>query len=84
MTMAEMLNAEIVGLCGGRYEHGVARQAYRWGTTGGEVVLGGRKVKVMRPRVRDFAGHEMRPLVYRHFRDEIHYPNEYWVSFWLV
>jgi transposase-like protein len=70
MAMAEMLHEEITALCGGRYEHGLDRQAYRWGATGGEVVLGGRKVKVKRPRVRDFAGQEVLPGVYRYFRNE--------------
>jgi hypothetical protein len=41
MAMAEMLHEKITALCGSRYEHGMDRQAYRWGETGGEVVLGG-------------------------------------------
>lgn len=71
LTMAEMLDEEITALCGGSwYEHGIGCEAYRWGKTGGEVVLGGRKVKVRRQRLRDFTGHEVMPSVYRHFRDE--------------
>ncbi|MBE0433935.1 hypothetical protein IBX73_10795 [candidate division WOR-3 bacterium] len=58
MTMAEMLDEEIAALGGGSwYERGNGRGAYRWGKTGGEVVLGGRKIKVGRQRLRDLAGH---------------------------
>ena len=39
-------------ICGQRYEHQVARQASRAGTVPSEVVLGGRKVALRRPRVR--------------------------------
>jgi len=43
-------------LCGPRYQHGLARSARRAGTAASEVVLGGRKVAVRRPRVRTAAG----------------------------
>ena len=39
-------------ICGQRYAHQVARQASRAGTVPSEVVLGGRKVALRRPRVR--------------------------------
>ena len=39
-------------ICGQRYEHQVARQASRAGTVPSEVVLGGRKVALRRPRGR--------------------------------
>ena len=39
-------------ICGQRYEHQVARQVSRAGTVPSEVVLGGRKVALRRPRVR--------------------------------
>jgi putative transposase len=39
-------------MCGPRYAHDTDRQASRAGTVSSEVVLGGRKVAVRRPRVR--------------------------------
>ena len=35
------------------------RKGHRWGTTRSEIAYHGGKVKVERPRVRDFAGREM-------------------------
>jgi hypothetical protein len=70
MTMAEMLKEEIEAFCGGRYEHRPGRRAYRWGKTNGQVVLGGPKLGVVRPRLRDLAGQEVVLPTYRHFRDE--------------
>ena len=47
-----MLEEDRTALCGSRYAHQPARAASRAGTVPGEVVLGGRKVAVQRPRVR--------------------------------
>ena len=47
-----MLEEDRVALCGPRYAHVADRQASRAGTVSSEVVLGGRKVVVRRPRVR--------------------------------
>ena len=47
-----MLEEDRTALCGPRYAHQPARAASRAGTVPGEVVLGGRKVAVQRPRVR--------------------------------
>ena len=48
-----MLEEDRTALCGPRYAHQPARAASRAGTAApGEVVLGGRKVAVQRPRVR--------------------------------
>ena len=47
-----MLEEDRPALCGPRYAHQPARAASRAGTVPGEVVLGGRKVAVQRPRVR--------------------------------
>ena len=53
-----MLEEDRTALCGPRYVHQAARTASRAGTVPSEVVLGGRKVTVARPRVRA-AGREV-------------------------
>ena len=53
-----MLEEDRTALCGPRYAHQAARTASRAGTVPSEVVLGGRKVTVARPRVRA-AGREV-------------------------
>ena len=47
-----MLEEDRTTLCGPRYAPDAARQASRAGTVPSEVVLGGRKVAIQRPRVR--------------------------------
>jgi len=47
-----MLEEDRTALCGPRYAHQPARAASRAGTVPSDVVLGGRKVAVSRPRVR--------------------------------
>jgi putative transposase len=51
-----MLEEDRTALCGPRYAHEPDRPASRAGTTPSEVVLGGRKVAIQRPRVRTSAG----------------------------
>src|SRR3970040_34832 len=51
-----MLEEDRVALCGARYAHTAERRASRAGTVSSEVVLGGRKVAVRRPRVRTADG----------------------------
>lgn len=51
-----MLEEDRTALCGPRYAHEPDRPASRAGTTPSEVVLGGRKVTIQRPRVRTAAG----------------------------
>ncbi len=51
-----MLEEDRTALCGPRYAHEPDRPASRAGTTPSEVVLGGRKVTIQRPRVRTVAG----------------------------
>lgn len=51
-----MLEEDRTALCGPRYAHEPNRPASRAGTTPSEVVLGGRKVTIQRPRVRTAAG----------------------------
>jgi putative transposase len=47
-----MLEEDRTALCGPRYAHDATRAASRAGTVASEVVLGGRKVPIHRPRVR--------------------------------
>ncbi len=51
-----MLEEDRTAICGPRYAHEPDRPASRAGTTRSEVVLGGRKVAIQRPRVRTAAG----------------------------
>src|SRR5229473_6750697 len=51
-VLQTMLEDDRTTICGQRYQHQVERQASRAGTVPSEVVLGGRKVALRRPRVR--------------------------------
>ena len=51
-----MLEEDRTAICGPRYAHEPERLASRTGTTRSDVVLGGRKVAIQRPRVRTAAG----------------------------
>src|SRR5918994_3006075 len=51
-----MLEEDRTAICGPRYTHEADRRASRAGTTRSEVVLGGRKVAIPRPRVRTADG----------------------------
>src|SRR5262249_27571930 len=51
-VLTTMLEADRTVLCGPRYQHQDERAAGRAGTVPSEVVLGGRKVQIRRPRVR--------------------------------
>ena len=55
-VLQAMFEEDRTALCGPRYQHGLDRSARRAGTAASEVVLGGRKVAVRRPRVRTAAG----------------------------
>jgi transposase-like protein len=57
-VLETMLEEDRTAICGRRYAHMVDRRAVRAGTVSSEVVLGGRKVAVRRPRVRA-DGHEI-------------------------
>jgi transposase-like protein len=69
-VMAAMFASDVEAICGSRYEHRRLREASRWGVAGGEVVLGGKKLRVRRPRVRSLSGKELRLSSYEHFRGE--------------
>src|SRR5438128_1013192 len=51
-VLTAMLEEDRTAICGPRYQHQADRQASRTGTVPSEVVLGGRKVAIRRPRVR--------------------------------
>ena len=63
-----LFEEELVRLCGPRYSRG-EHLAHRWGSQQGEVVLGGRKVKLRRPRVRK-DGEEIVLPVYQELQAE--------------
>jgi transposase-like protein len=56
-------------LCGERYGRRSPEQPRRWGRQPGKLVLGGRRVRVMRPRARQ-AGKELTIPAYAAFQDE--------------
>src|SRR5262245_14743176 len=51
-VLTTMLEEDRTAICGPRYQHQRERPASRAGTVPSEVVLGGRKVAIRRPRVR--------------------------------
>lgn len=57
-VLAAMLEQDREALCGPRYAR-VPRDAHRFGFAEGELALGGRRVRVKRPRVRSRAGREL-------------------------
>jgi transposase-like protein len=57
-----LLEDERTQLCGPRYQHDPSRQAMRSGHAPGELVMGGRKVRVSRPRVRTVDDTQELPL----------------------
>jgi transposase-like protein len=63
------MEAEVGLLCGQRYQHDQA-DLKRWGAQAGSIILGGQKVAIQRPRVRDVArGQEVLLDAYRKFQD---------------
>jgi len=63
-----MLEEDRTAMCGPRYTHRPDREAVRAGTVASEVVLGGRKVAIRRPRVRA-DGHEVPLPTFQTFAD---------------
>jgi putative transposase len=51
-VMAAMFEEDVAGLCGPEGRHNPDRAGYRHGAGAGSVTLGGRRVRVTRPRVR--------------------------------
>jgi len=69
-VLAELLEAEVVGVVGVKGKHDSERVAVRHGHESGEVTLGGRRVQVERPRVRSADGSaEVRLQTYEYFAD---------------
>jgi hypothetical protein len=66
-VMQAMFDAEITTACGPRGQHDPNRTAVRHGAGEGSVVLGGRRVPVVRPRARTVDGHEVPLGAYRLF-----------------
>lgn len=58
-VLGAMLEEERTRLCGPRYSHQPRRSATRSGHTDGELALGGRRMRVRRPRVRGTDGKEV-------------------------
>lgn len=67
-VLQTMLEADRTAICGSRYQHQTDRVASRAGTVPSEVVLGGRKVQMRRPRVRA-DGHEVALPTFEAFAD---------------
>src|SRR6266545_7307464 len=67
-VLTTMLEADRTALCGPRYQHREDRDATRAGTVPSEVVLGGRKVQIRRPRVRA-DGHDVALPTFEAFAD---------------
>jgi transposase-like protein len=66
-ALLEELEADRMLLCGPRSQFQSDRRAYRHGHDVGELVLGGRKVRVPKPRVRSVGGRELELPHWRHF-----------------
>lgn len=66
----ELLEADRAAICGPRYEHPATRKASRAGHAPGELVLGGRRVQVKRPRARTVDGREVTLPSWARFSDE--------------
>ena len=69
-ALAQMLEEERAVLCGARYRHDPDRTCSRAGYAPGELVMGGRRVSVARPRVRDRDDREVPLTSWRAFGDE--------------
>ena len=66
-VLEELLEEELVALVGPKGKHNPERAASRHGSRQGQVVLGGRKVAVRRPRARTLEGRELELRTYAHF-----------------
>ena len=66
-VLDELLEEELVALVGPKGRHDPERSANRHGSRTGQVVLGGRRLQVRRPRARTRAGRELELRTYAHF-----------------
>jgi putative transposase len=69
-ALADVLEQERAAVCGPRYAHQPERRAFRAGHALGELVLGGRRVQVERPRARSVDGDDVTLPSWRAFADE--------------
>jgi transposase-like protein len=69
-ALAAVLESERTHVCGPRYAHQEGRRAHRSGHAPGELILGGRRVEVRRPRARTVGGHEVALPSWTAFADE--------------
>ena len=68
LIMKAVMDAEVESLAGPKGEHDPERTATRWSSQPGYVVLAGKKVNLVKPRVRDLGGHERSLRSYRRFQ----------------
>jgi putative transposase len=69
-VLAEMMAEEVDEVVGAKGKHNPERTSVRHGHEDGEVTLGGRRVRVKRPRVRSADGEaEVKLATYQHFGD---------------
>ena len=72
LVMKTLIEEEVERRAGKRGKHDPDRQARRWGSEDGYVVLGGKKVPVERPRVRSVDGKEIALERYECFQEDGH------------
>src|SRR6266568_1240932 len=70
VALSELLEEERTDACGPRYRHQPGRKARRAGHVRGELVMGGRRVSVPRPRARTVDDREVELPSWRHFSVE--------------
>jgi transposase-like protein len=68
LIMKAVMDAEVESLAGPKGEHDPERTATRWSSQPGYVVPAGKKVNLVKPRVRDLGGHERSLRSYRRFQ----------------
>lgn len=69
-VFAELLEEDRRRLCGPRYARPQERRAYRHGHGQGVVVLGGRQVRLRKPRVRSVSGEELSLASWETMKDQ--------------
>lgn len=69
-VFSQMLEEDRTALCGPKNKPQEEREAYRHGHDKGQVVLGGRKIRMSKPRVRSVNGEELELPHWREFRNE--------------
>jgi len=68
LIMQSVMEAEVESLAGPKGRHDPDRQVTRWSGQQGYVALGGKKIKVTRPRLRSMDGHEVALTSYERFQ----------------